>query len=238
MKDRRTQFEIVYEGTNVHVTNHVLKLVSTLEQNDVKIDTRQLRDWDANDVNRKPNVIFFADAEKEHFHTRVRTDFVSMYQTSYIVLVYPLKFEDQAMKSLKFIKKNIKAKYKINKDLGRQEAEKALGKIVTVSDVNNISSWLPRLLKIVCEQAPKTKQRELALFYYIDVNSEPQLKWYSEQRQVLEEVFGLACRCSEDFIKTNDDVLRRYVQRSTCVVQYVKPDIDFVDSLNQESVKR
>ncbi|XP_052773564.1 uncharacterized protein LOC128212242 isoform X2 [Mya arenaria] len=231
-----TRFSIVYEGEHEEICQCVHELQVTLEVHGKWVKTEKLQDWNDKDEHVQ-TVLFVADAEREDFHTKVRGKFVKTYKNSYVVLTYPLELEQEVKRSLKHIKTELKEAINKSAEGSRtsDDVNNALARIEKVTNITNVSSWLPKILREVCKPPKNTPsaKKEFAVFFKINLDSEAEMAWFGEQRTILEKVFELSCRYDNG--EVDED---RYIKYSTCVAMFVQSSINFSDSLNQGNLDK
>lgn len=155
--------------------------------------------------------IYITSAESENFHNKVRKKFVESPGRCYIVLVSP----GEGYKEVNRVMKRIKSQLK-KLELSPRDVENALDRVIRITDIENVSSWWPKMLCVVCQPEQRKPDRQIGVYFQIDVDDEEQMNWCIEQRKVLEEQFQLSCRYNDGTFSELE-----YIKNAMCCVVYV-----------------
>lgn len=222
-------FNLVYvadEGPDDPIVKCMNRIQNVMEVYHLPLVIRSLDSWLAIMENTTDPVIYVASAGSEMFHRTVRKQFVVDYEklhkkrdknmdingrNSYIVLVCTPEAERPLQRVLKHMKDQLK-----KSGIEKEAVDTIVTRIHIITDIEIISFWWPRIIRVVCYKRAPAKPRQIGVYFKIDSNDIEQMEWIDEQKTVLEERFRLSCRY-------NDGVFpeEKYIQNSTCVVMYV-----------------
>lgn len=205
-------YRVVYDPQVVEIEEYVMQLQTVMDTYNIAIALTELDNLhDLGNSGSGYTDIYITCAESENFHNKVRRKFVEACDKCYIVLLYPAEGYKEVHRVMKRIKSQLK-KLKLSPG----DVENALDRVIKITDIENVSSWWPKVLCVVCQPGQRKPDREIGVYFKIDIDDEEQMNWCIEQRKVLEEQFKLSCRYDDGAFPEVE-----YIKHAMCCVVYV-----------------